>query len=525
MGAGKSTVGQLLAARTGRPFLDTDESVEATAGRTVREVFEAEGEAAFREREADALARAADVPGAVVAVGGGAVVSGANRRLMREAGEVVWLTGSPAVLAARLSGDSSRPLLDGGDPGGGLEALLTARREAYSDCDRRVDTVGRTPEEVTDAVLALPLRAEHAAHRYEVHVLPGGADNVAVPLQRVLGGAGRAFVVADARAAHEHGADLGRGLKAAGLSWTAVRLDASESAKTLATATGLWQHMASSEVDRDVPLLAFGGGVTCDVGGFVASTFKRGVPWVAVATTLLAMVDAAVGGKTGVDLPGGKNLVGTFHPPVAVLMPVGCLATLPERELRAGLSEAVKTALVGDPALLDLLEREREAVLAREPSVLADVVRRCVAVKAAVVAQDPEERTGVRRTLNLGHTAGHAIEAAAGYQGVTHGEAVALGIVLAARVAVEAGNLTPDDASRIESILRTFGLPTDTSRWGQGGVEEWRMALRQDKKRLGGRVHYVVPDGVGRVRQLALDPDDLLARLARAASARPGGGT
>ena len=523
MGVGKSTVGRLLAFRAGRLFVDTDARVEAEAGRTVREVFAREGEAAFRRREAAALAETDGEVALVVAVGGGAVLSEANRALMRRTGEVVWLTGDPALLADRVRRATTRPLLDDGDPEELLAELLAARRSAYADCDRRIDVTSRTPEEVVDVVLQRPLQAYHGEREYPVYVTEAGPEAAAEPLREALASAGRVLVVADRRADELHGEALGRALTDAGLRRAIVRVDASEEGKSLGAADRLWHQMARLRVDRDVPVLAFGGGVTSDLAGFAAATWKRGVPWAPVATTLLAMVDAAVGGKTGVNLPEGKNLVGAFHPPALAFLPTACLATLPDRELASGLAEAVKSALVGDEALFGLLERERDGILSRDRSLLADVVRRSVAVKVAVVATDPEERTGARRSLNLGHTAAHAIEAEAGYTGVTHGEAVALGIVLAARVAVEEGCLADRDAARVEAVLAGLGLPTDTGRWAAGGVEAWRAALSQDKKRLGGVIRYVVPQGLGGVRELELAPDELVARLGRAAARKTGG--
>jgi len=523
MGVGKSTVGRLLAFRTGRMFVDTDARVEAEAGRSVREVFTDEGEEGFRRREAQVLVETAAPRGLVVAVGGGAVVSAESRALMRRTGEVVWLTGDPGLLADRLRRSTTRPLLDDGDPEARLTSLLEARRAAYEDCDRRIDVCDRTPEEVVEATMAWPVVARHGERRYPIHILPEGLEGSVEPLREAFGEFGRVLVVADRRVGELHGGALGRALAGAGLGWTALRLEVSEELKSVGTATQLWQHMAGLGVDRETPVLAFGGGVTSDLAGFAAATWKRGLRWAPVATTLLAMVDAAVGAKTGVNLPEGKNLVGGFHPPELVLMPVGCLATLPARELTSGLAEAVKTALVGDEALLYLIEREQAAILRRDPSVLSDVVRRSVRVKAAVVAADPEERTGARRSLNLGHTAAHAIEAQAGYGGITHGEAVSLGMVLACRVAVEDGTLAERDARRVERLLAAVGLPTDTGRWANGGVEGWREMLRQDKKQVGGAIRYVVPQGLGGVRELDLSVDELVVRLARAA-ARPTGG-
>lgn len=277
-----------------------------------------------------------------------------------------------------------------------------------------------------------------------------------------------------------------------------------ETAKTLATVEDLCRRFAAWGLLRGDAVIALGGGVVGDTAGFAAATYHRGIAVLQVPTTLLAMVDAAIGGKTAVNLPEGKNLVGAFHQPVGVVADTDTLTTLPESEYRSGLGEVAKYALLGDvvadpTGLVDLLRLETTAVLARDPAVLGDLVTRCVRIKADVVARDPEERTGLRATLNLGHTFAHALETAGGY-GLTHGEAVAIGLVFAGALAGGCERVGPDVVDRYQAVPATLGLVTEVP-GGEGLDAEALLALmRRDKKASGGLTFVLPgPNGIERV--------------------------
>lgn len=321
-------------------------------------------------------------------------------------------------------------------------------------------------------------------------------------------------VVSEEHLLELHGAPLVAGLEAAGFAPTLCPVPGGEANKTLATLAGLYPRLAAARLDRGAPVLAFGGGVIGDLAGFAAATWLRGVPLVQVPTSLLAMVDSSVGGKTAVDLPEGKNLVGAFKQPEGVLIDPCLLATLPPAELRAGLGEVVKHGLIGAPELFAELEASPAAFLdLSDPAAWVPRLRAAVAVKAEVVQEDPLER-GRRAVLNLGHTFGHAMELCSGYV-LRHGEAVAIGLVAAAELAALLGLLQePELPTRIRACLHGLGLP---STYAATSPAEIRAAMAQDKKRRAGALRFVLPRALGDVI-VSEAPDPLvleaLSRLA-----------
>jgi len=312
-----------------------------------------------------------------------------------------------------------------------------------------------------------------------------------------LGGVSGVTVVADAAVAGLYGATVMDSICAAGLPANLIEIPSGESSKNLATYGQVMDRLFSLKpaFDRKAAVVALGGGVTGDLAGFVAATALRGVRWVQCPTTLLADVDASVGGKTAVDHPAGKNLIGAFHQPSAVLIDVDTLATLPERELRSGLAECIKHGFIRDASLLDTIEAHADALLAREPDLMAEFIARNVAIKAAVVVED-EKESGRRADLNYGHTIGHGIEAFAGYTQMTHGEAVSLGMVAAARVAAGRGLVGEAFVTRTERICRRMGLPV--RRAGLNFDAIWQI-IQHDKKNIGGKVRMVLPVAPGEV--------------------------
>lgn len=304
----------------------------------------------------------------------------------------------------------------------------------------------------------------------------------------------RGVVITDSNVWSNHAPALQDALHKAGFETEVLTVPAGEASKSLRQAERLLEKLPGCGLDRKSFVVALGGGVVGDLAGFVAATYLRGLPYVQVPTTLLAQVDSSVGGKTGVNLPQGKNLVGAFHQPRLVLVDTGTLATLPERELRAGFAEVIKHGAIRDAEFFAWLEREHKAALALEPAAVAHVVRRCCEIKADVVSRD-ERETGLRAILNFGHTIGHAMEALADYVGLLHGEAISMGMCAAAWLSVKRAGLSEADAKRICALIGATGLPTKLG--DKYKIEDLFEAMRLDKKARGGKLRFVLLKRLG----------------------------
>ena len=534
-GTGKTKVARLVAARLGWQAVDTDDLIVQRVGRPIPDIFAQDGEEHFRRIERDLLTEICHQTRIVIGVGGGANVSGENRRIMADGGFVVCLEARPETILQRLRPQlkrdpKARPMLASPDPLGRIRELKALRAAFYALADYTVHSDGLSPEQVADEVLrawrrlsAAALAAEGrlaafttdpavaaaapyrppadatcvvraASASYPVFVSWGALPDLGRRLaQAAL--AGRAFLVADANVHERWGAAAEEALRSAGFGVATYLVPAGEASKTLETAAAIYDWLVAQRAERGEAIVALGGGMVCDLAGFVAATFARGLPLVHVPTSLLAMVDAAVGGKVAVDHPQAKNLIGAFYQPRLVLADVSVLQTLPPRELTAGWAEVIKHALIMDEGLLRLLEENADAVMSLEPAVTTEVISRSIALKAAVVSEDEREETGRRTILNYGHTIGHGLETAAEYAGMLHGEAVAVGMAGAARIACRLGLLPPETAERQDALIARFGLPLRAS-----GIDAAKVlaAMALDKKVKAGDICWVLLEGIGR---------------------------
>ncbi len=513
--SGKSTLGRALAAAWGLPFVDLDARIAATAGKPIPRIFAEDGEPAFRRLESEALAAVVQAEGeAVVALGGGALLDAANRRRAENAGPVLVLEATPETLLARAeAAQGQRPLLAGDSPTARarrLRALLAAREAHYRSFPRRLSTDGVSPEEALwEAQICLGrfhlrgMTSPWAPEGYPVIVQPGVRQRVGAWL-RAAGLQGPVALVSDATVADLHADAVQASLEAAGYRVARLVFPSGEAHKTVATVQRLWEGFLQAGLERSSTVVALGGGVVGDLAGFAAATYMRGVAWVDLPTTLLAMTDAGLGSKTGADLPAGKNLVGAFHPPRLVLADPETLATLPEAEFRNGMAEVVKHGVIGDPALFDL------AAHGDRPTMTAEVARG-MAVKIRIIEADPYEG-GQRAALNLGHTIGHGVEAASGFR-LRHGEAVAIGMVAEARLAARLGLASPNLAGEIGTALQAWRLPVNIP--PEISVEAIWQAMRHDKKKAAGKLRFALPVRVGEVRVGVSIPEDLVKSVLR----------
>ena len=588
-GAGKTTQARLLAQALGVQVTDTDAEIRRRARMTIPEIFAAEGEECFRDREHRAMRAVLDSPAAaqgVIALGGGAVLRPENRDLLR-GHTVIYLSASPSTAAKHVGDGTGRPVMapdadsdqtraaqqrteEQGEHAGVLarmEALYAQRSPLYSEvATLTVPTDGLSPQQVAALILvalgvqtaqAVSVLAPMAEGQSDSATVPDGGDasprrvrpaattevgsgarrvsvagerpydvlighGILAELPRIVqetpgaGGGGVTIIHAKALADRARAAEAA--LTNEGLRVLSIEVPNGEAAKKARVLEYLWDRLGSFRLGRDGLVVGLGGGATTDLAGLAAATWLRGVPVVQVPTTLLAMVDAAVGGKTGIDTPAGKNLVGAFHPPAAVIADLEMLSTLPAAELRAGLGEVIKCGLIADSVILDRVLADPADCLTWDSPVLADLVARSVAVKAAVVGEDLTE-SGLREVLNYGHTYAHAIEKVTGYSW-RHGEAVAVGCVFAAEIAHRNGNLSRDALALHRQSFDAVNLPTRFPE-GEGRWEELKEAMMSDKKVRSGRLRLVLLDDIARPVRVQAPAESVLLSAHEAVTGGP----
>jgi 3-dehydroquinate synthase len=493
MGCGKSSVGALLAQRLGWPFKDLDEEITGAAGRSVAAIFEAEGEAGFRRREADCLNRVLANDGQVVAVGGGAPLDDSNWRRIRDGNWVVALTAEPAELATRLNGATSRPLLEP-DAWTAIATLLPKRVHRYLEADMVIATDHRSAGSVAEQ-LAGRLPAE-GVERVQVNV-PGAGHEIVIgrglahlvgPALRRSGAGNTVVLVTDPNVGRAHADHVLEALRPSGFTPALFTVPVGEAAKQMDELARLYEDLAALRLARDGALIALGGGAVGDLTGFAAATWLRGIRYVQIPTTLLAMVDSSIGGKTAINLPSGKNLVGAVHQPAAIFCDLEYLTTLPEAEFRSGMAEVCKAAIIADPVFADWLGASAARLQSRDRDAIREAVRRAAAIKAVVVSEDPTEG-GRRAILNYGHTIGHALERALGYGTIRHGEAVAWGMEAAAQLSVITGRCGPGLPEQQWALLRAYGLLETSPKVSRQDLLD---AMEHDKKSRNGFVRWVL---------------------------------
>jgi shikimate kinase/3-dehydroquinate synthase len=497
-GTGKSTIGKILARSLSLPFVDLDHVIEQRADMIISKIMKQQGEPAFRSLETLALLGLEDEKESVVALGAGALLRDDNRAFAESHGRVILLMAELETLLERLKNNSGkRPLLKG-NLQERLTSLLAKRSEHYNSFATIVHVDTKTAEQNAHQV-QVTLGQHHlsAMGKYDVFVRNNGVEQLGEMLRsRELQ---NPIIVMDENIAKFHADKVVASLRSSGFEPKALTIPAGEAHKNLETISQLWHGFLDAGLDRKSTVIALGGGVVGDMAGFAASTYMRGIAWVAVPTTLLSMVDASLGGKTGFDLPEGKNLIGSFHSPKLVLADPSLLLTLPERELISGMAEVVKHGIISDPELFELCSRGMDWVRAN----LEEIVKRAMAVKIKVIEEDPYEK-GFRAALNLGHTIGHAVELVSKFE-LRHGEAIAIGMVVEAKYAEQIGIAEKGLADKISKTMSALGLPIQIPE--EMPRERIIAAMRVDKKKTAKAIRFALPVKIGKVE--LVDVSDL----------------
>ena len=526
MGTGKSTVAQLLAQRWGLANVDTDTLIAERVGTSIAELFATPGEQHFRDLETEILAELSNQQDLVVSTGGGILLRPQNVELLQAMGPIICLQASPQVILARTAASDERPLLNKPDPQEEIRRLLAEREQAYRRADYHIITDALSPEQVAERVaevlavdprgvfltktpvkLAVALKEDS----YTIHINEGLLEAIGAILPPDKSGQ-QAAVITDAQVGELYAPAVTASLSEAGWEARSFTVPAGEASKTLATAGQLCEQLVEAGLDRDSVIFAVGGGMIGDLAGFVAAVYMRGIEFVQVPTSLLAQVDASVGGKVAVDLPRAKNLVGAFHQPQAVVIDSRTLDTLPDDQLQSGLAEVIKHAAIADAEMFAYLETNLARIMNRDQVALKYLLARNCQIKAEVVSADPHEQ-GWRAVLNFGHTVGHALERAAPQWQLSHGQAVAAGMIAESQLAVAKGLAKPSVVERLSRLVEQVGLAPDLS---EVGFDRAWTALSSDKKIRQDRVSLPVVPEIGRVEmtdQMTLS--DLRAALAR----------
>ncbi len=553
MGCGKTSTGRCLAKRLGLAFVDADCEIERAADMPIAEIFERHGEAYFRDGERRVMARLLSEGPRVIATGGGAYINEQTRARIGASALSIWLKADVDVLWRRVRRRSHRPLLKTADPEGLLRALVEQRYPIYGRADVTVVSRDGPHEAVVDDALAalefhmrfspeVPLSAPHkdvmhfaptppppataAAHRiavdvpghpYEILIGPSLLAEVGEAIAALAPNASCAIVTDETVAGH-YLPVVRASLEAAGIRHASLVVRPGEGSKSYAVFAEVCEGLIAARLERGDVVMALGGGVIGDLAGFAAASVRRGMRFVQVPTSLLAQVDSSVGGKTGINSPHGKNLVGAFHQPSLVLADSEVLRTLAPREFAAGYAEIVKVGLIGDAGFFGWLEARRAAVFAGGPERTEAVARSCAA-KAGIVARDEREQ-GERALLNLGHTFGHALERLTHYDGerLIHGEGVAIGMASAFRFSHSLGLCRADDVARVEAHLLAAGLPIHAGSIPGFSPEPAAMleAMRQDKKVERGALTFVLAKAIGHAFVAkGIGADDVLSFLGK----------
>ncbi|MEO0184473.1 MAG: 3-dehydroquinate synthase [candidate division WOR-3 bacterium] len=496
MGTGKDTIGRLLADKLNRPFLSTDEMIELTEKKSIKQIFEENGERYFRKREKWVVEKIRDIRNTVIATGGGIVIDPQNRALLKNSGIVIHLFADLKTLRRRIAVKNQRPLIRRISD---IERLYKDRKNLYDFARLEIDTSSRPPEVIANEIIEnlklhgfkhfLPQKKILVKTKSKNYPVIIGFDIAGIlPFERK-----KIVIITNPLVGALYLNEFANYLKRKGNQVHYIIIPDGERYKSLETVKMIFNYLFSINFQRQDIIISLGGGVITDIAGFVASIFKRGCELVHAPTTLLGQVDAAIGGKTGINTANGKNMLGSFYQPELVVCDIKKLFTLSEFEFRNGIAEVIKYAIIGSLELFTVLQQERKRILARDPQILYRIIEQCISIKASVVYRDETETKGLREILNFGHTIGHVVETASGYRKYSHGEAVAMGMIEEMRIF----NNASKDLDTVVKLVRDYFLPFLLP-------EKLRKRIKnlfpQDKKMKGSRITMPILEKIGKVK-------------------------
>jgi len=521
-GTGKSLVAKEVASILDWDYLDTDDEIVRQTSKPIAEIFRDEREARFRELEWETIKKACQQEQLVIAIGGGAIVDPRNYELLSETGLIICLEAKPETIYERLFREAAcspetevRPLLTVDNPLERIRQLKTNRQSYYAKADWTIHTDCLSIREVAEEIIRawrlfhrtdscqlldtndedIACLVETATQSYPVFIGYGLLAKLGEELKKTAL-SDRTTIISDENVFSLYGARVKGILKSAGFSVDAFVVPPGEETKSMDYAIKIYDFLVGHRAERDDIIIALGGGMAGDLAGFIAATFLRGMPWIQVPTSLIAMVDASIGGKVGVNHPEGKNLIGAFYQPNLVVADCETLTTLPQRELTSGWAEVIKHGLILDEEFVQFLESNVDGLTKLEPELITRAIARSAAIKAQVVSQDEREREGKRTILNYGHTIAHGLEAATQYKHFLHGEAVAIGMIGAAKLSQRLGLLPAATVEHQQAILQEFGLPIGFS---DLDLIEVTKAMELDKKVKYKAIRWVLLQDIGRV--------------------------
>jgi len=499
MGTGKTAIGKHLARSLGMRYIDTDRIIEKKENCSISKIFAEKGEKYFRELETRIIRDVSSFNGYVISTGGGAILRKENADALRKNGYLVCLKADPDTILDRIGDGEGRPLLRGfANKKLRIQQLLKKREPFYRQADIMIDTsslsISRVVEELVKLLSAETLQVRLDKNGYPVFV-GLTIDNIG-KIARDFKLGKKVLIISDRNVFPLYGERVRYSLEQCGFKTFFFQVPPGERSKSLTWVRKIYSFCLECSLDRSSSILALGGGVVGDLAGFVAATFLRGINLLMIPTTLLSQVDSGVGGKVGVNLPQGKNLVGAFYQPKFVLIDPVVLRTLSLKRLKEGIAEVVKCAIIKDKDFFSYLEKNIQRILDKNLFVLRSVIIRAVRIKIGVVEKDEKEKIGIRQILNFGHTIAHAIETVAGYRRYTHGDAVAIGIIGASKLGVKLGIFPQESFARVEKLLKMAKLPLKGKNLD---TQQIIQALKKDKKVREGKVLFVIPEEIGRV--------------------------